>query len=292
MNINMNHLYYFQVLSETLSFTKAAKILNVAQPAVSRSIKSLEQQLDTGLFIRNNKSVILTDAGVKLKHCTSLAFKNIEQGLYSLQKKQELSGVLRIGSLRELGEDKILLIAKDFQKTHPKVKIEMILGGNTELQAKLQRNEIDFIFGISVSNQESIRSFKFLDQKSYLITNKKTLLHKYKNIMEMPFIAYQLADPLLKKYLQTFYPKQAYKSLDIKFSVNSHRSIVDLLKDETDLFAILPEFSPGVQNILKSKELQVVKKHSLRTDLFLSYWAQEFPPKVLEEFKMFALNYI
>ena len=63
MDINVNHLYYFKELASTLSFTQAAANLQIAQPAISRAIKNLEIQLNTELFHRNNKNVILTAQG-------------------------------------------------------------------------------------------------------------------------------------------------------------------------------------------------------------------------------------
>lgn len=61
--MEIRHLRYFCVLAEQLHFTKAALLLNVAQPALSHQIKQLEEELGTQLVERSNRRVRLTEAG-------------------------------------------------------------------------------------------------------------------------------------------------------------------------------------------------------------------------------------
>ena len=61
--MEIRHLRYFCVLAEQLHFTKAALLLNVAQPALSHQIKQLEEELGTRLVERTNRRVRLTAAG-------------------------------------------------------------------------------------------------------------------------------------------------------------------------------------------------------------------------------------
>ena len=61
--MEIRHLRYFCVLAEQLHFTKAALLLNVAQPALSHQIKQLEEELGTQLVERTNRRVRLTAAG-------------------------------------------------------------------------------------------------------------------------------------------------------------------------------------------------------------------------------------
>ncbi|HLP03627.1 MAG TPA: LysR substrate-binding domain-containing protein [Opitutaceae bacterium] len=61
--MELRHLRYFSCVAECLNFTRASEKLRVAQPALSRQIRALEDELGTQLFDRNRQRVILTDAG-------------------------------------------------------------------------------------------------------------------------------------------------------------------------------------------------------------------------------------
>ena len=65
-NFDFNKYRAFYAVAECKSFSKATELLHVSQPAISRSVKELEEQLDTQLFIRGSKSVKLTENGEKL----------------------------------------------------------------------------------------------------------------------------------------------------------------------------------------------------------------------------------
>ncbi|MBP5210936.1 MAG: LysR family transcriptional regulator [Bacteroidales bacterium] len=61
-----NRLKVFCTVADTLSFSKAALILGISQPAVSKNIAALEEELGGALFLRINKTLILTDKGKQL----------------------------------------------------------------------------------------------------------------------------------------------------------------------------------------------------------------------------------
>ena len=63
--MKLNHLRYFTAVAEDLSFTKAARRLKMAQPPLSRQIRSLETEIGVQLFERRSGKVLLTDAGCR-----------------------------------------------------------------------------------------------------------------------------------------------------------------------------------------------------------------------------------
>ena len=61
--MELRHLKYFVAIAETKSLSNAIERLHIAQPALSQSIKNLEEELDTALFIRSRKGMELTGTG-------------------------------------------------------------------------------------------------------------------------------------------------------------------------------------------------------------------------------------
>jgi len=66
LTVNLKQLEYFVAVAELGSFSKAAVILNIAQPALSRQVRLLETDLHVTLLMRNGRGVVLTEAGKRL----------------------------------------------------------------------------------------------------------------------------------------------------------------------------------------------------------------------------------
>lgn len=86
--MDIKQIEYFVIIAELGSFTRAANLLNVAQPALSRQIRQLEVELRQTLLLRNGRGVSLTEAGqVLLEHCRGI--------LYQMERAREDMGRVR-----------------------------------------------------------------------------------------------------------------------------------------------------------------------------------------------------
>ena len=98
--MNSTQIKCFLALSETLNFTKAASRLYLTQPALSRQIVTLEQELNTLLFIRDSKNVSLTPAGALLSSELGDIYASLEALVSRVQTVgQGYSGMLTVGVL-------------------------------------------------------------------------------------------------------------------------------------------------------------------------------------------------
>lgn len=143
---DFNKYRFFYAVAECKSFSKATDYLHVSQPAISHAIKELEFQLNTKLFIRNNKSVALTDDGEKLLYYVKNAFDNLTMGERIIKEKDDdLTGIIRIGIYSHISLFMLPKIMKEFSKKHPNAKFYIYATSNQEMIEKLRNRELDFV---------------------------------------------------------------------------------------------------------------------------------------------------
>ena len=145
-NFDFNKYRAFYAVSETKSFSKAAELLYISQPAISHAIKELEEQLRTKLFIRENKNVRLTENGEKLLGYIEKAFNNIILAERSLSESEgELNGNIRIGIYSHISLFMLPKLMSEFVKKNPKATFDIYSSSTQELKDKLKNRELDII---------------------------------------------------------------------------------------------------------------------------------------------------
>lgn len=145
-NCDYNKYKVFYAVAEYNSFSKAAEILHISQPAISYAIKELESQLSTKLFIRENRKIKLTNDGEKLMYYLTRAFNDINIAERILKEnKKEYMGLVKIGIYEHISLVILPDLLDKFVKKYPNVKFEILTSSSSELKEKLKNRELDFI---------------------------------------------------------------------------------------------------------------------------------------------------
>lgn len=175
-NIDINKYKVFLAVAEYKSFSKAAEYLCISQPAISHAIKDLEEQLETKLFIRNKKTVSLTEEGTKLKVYIRNAFNTISLGEKMLKEKpDDLNGTIRIGIYSHISHFMLPEAIQEFKQSYPKAKFSIYATSNQEMIEKLRNNELDLIilqYPIFV-NEKNIKEEILCKLETCFYTTKK-----------------------------------------------------------------------------------------------------------------------
>ena len=199
-NINLNLYKTFYDVAKSESISEAAKKTFTSQPAISKSIKKLEETLNVKLFYRNLDGIKLTSEGEKLLFYVEEAFNNLLVGERNITENEKLqSGKLTIGVPSQIGTFFVFDSISKFHKIYPNIEITIISSSTKSLLKKLKLHEIDFIIDSSPINdvQEDviIRPLKkvnncFIVSKKYedKINNIKSLkdIENYPLILPVP----------------------------------------------------------------------------------------------------------
>lgn len=146
MDVNFELYKIFYEVSNCGNITKAAQKLNLTQPAISKSIKNLEDQLGGTLFVRSKKGVILTEEGEAFYKNIKYAMEyisNAENEFTNLVNLEQ--GTIKIGISTNLTETFFLPYLKEFHKMYPKVKVKIITDIGSELLNKLRNGLLDVV---------------------------------------------------------------------------------------------------------------------------------------------------
>ena len=203
--MDIRELNYFYQVAKNKNFTLAAKKLHISQPALSKTIKKLERELDTELFTRSYNEIQLTDDGLNLLEKTEeilYLYENIQHSFY--HEKKIFTGKIRVGIPPVIGSSIFVSILTTFRKEFPNIEVEIIENGAKVLEHNLQNGTIDLGVVISpvegnkfdfipiyknqnvivvhqdhpLSSRDEVR-FADLENETFLILDKTFMLHHH-----------------------------------------------------------------------------------------------------------------
>ena len=183
-NINLNLYKVFYEVSKYGSFSKTAEFTYTTQSAISKSIKKLEEELDTELFYRNPNGIELTEKGKELLFYVEKSYGNLLTAERLLLERENLErGKLSIGIPSYIASffffDKIV----DFHNKYPNIEITLINGSTKQLLSELDKHQIDFMIDTApvYSNNNDLDIIKLLTVK-YEFVCKTSDYNKFKSI--------------------------------------------------------------------------------------------------------------
>lgn len=122
--MELRHLRYFKAVAEHLNFSRAAEQLRVAQPALSRQIQAVEDELGARLLERNRVSVRLTDAGRTFYGRTCKILAQVDMAVSAVREVAEgTGGELIISNDWHFGGDLIAGTLAEFRTRHPRIEV-------------------------------------------------------------------------------------------------------------------------------------------------------------------------
>jgi DNA-binding transcriptional LysR family regulator len=176
-------LKVFCAVAETGSFSKASKMVNLTQPAVSLQIQALEESYETALFERSGKNITLTPAGKLLyqyaKDILNL-YTTVEKEINSLTGLSK--GSLQIGASSTIGNYLLPTVIIAFKKKYPKIDVNLFVSNTKGIIELLNAGKIDIGLVEGDVPKQSLDVEKLLEDELVLIMPPDHLWVKRKNI--------------------------------------------------------------------------------------------------------------
>ena len=174
INLDLYKIFYYVAINKNI--TKAASILLISQPAITQSIKKLEEEIGYKLFYRTSKGVELTSYGEELLANIKTPIEKLTSSKKTLETLDNKPiETIRIGGGTILLKHNFIEGFKKFNKKYPNIKIEITRGITTELLEKLNNNMLDLVLhNMPVEINENTISYEIETIQDIFVANPKT----------------------------------------------------------------------------------------------------------------------
>lgn len=193
MNVDLELYKVFYVVAKNKHMTRASEELHISQPAISQSIKKLEDQLGGTLFLRSNKGMELTEEGKMFYEYVKGALELIGNAENEFTSFKDLSkGEIKVGCSTTLTKLILMDALENFHKDYPNININIVNGLTSNLINDLKLGKLDFVIfnesNVKEKNLylEKIKELKqgFVYNPDYYTDNVKT----FSDLNKLPLI--------------------------------------------------------------------------------------------------------
>ena len=232
--MNFKQLEYFVHVAELGSFSKAALVLDIAQPALSRQVRALEIDLRETLLLRNGRGVVLTDAGQRLyEHSV-----NILQALAHAQDDMGANrdapvGRITIGLPPSVGRQLTLPLIDGFQRRLPTARLAIVEGLSSHISEWISTGRVDLGLLYNPEAQPALEITPVIEESLCLVSPSSsdpaaaTTVLPLRELTAWPLIVPERGHAI-RKLIETQAVLAGIK-LNIAWEVSSIAAIIDLV---------------------------------------------------------------
>ena len=281
MNINFELYKIFYVVATNKSITKGAGVLMITQPAVTQTIQNLESTLNTTLFIRTKKGVILTNEGEELYKYIKEGINYFINGTNKLNELKKLdSGVIRIGASTSLTENYLMKYIAKYHRLHPNIEIKIINNLTDNLLKDLRNGSIDIVIGSKFNENKDLKFSRLFDTEYIFVSNRKEDFSN-KDILKEKLILQTYPSVLRSTFDE--YLKRNNLYANVTMEVVSHKLVVESVLAGLGIGLVVKEYVKKELNNNKLYEIKTNVKlekrevgYILKDNFILTYAVKEF----------------
>lgn len=168
MTLDLRHVRAFILLAEELHFNRAAERMHISQPALSRTIRELEETVGTKLLNRTTRTAELTEPGRAFLLEAQLGIGHLEHAVkLARYTAQGIYGELRIAYMDFAINGRLPELLRAFRESHPSIRLDLSFMPTTMQRTALMEHRIDIGFLIGSFENDRIHNYTF-DYDSYV----------------------------------------------------------------------------------------------------------------------------
>ena len=240
--MELRQLKYFRVIAEVKSFNRASAVLFVSQPALSRQIKLLEDELETKLFFRDGRGAQLTPAGVEFYTHVRGIEKRLNEAREATEKYSGKSSEIAIGVPPSLGTRFMTNITLAIKNLFPQISLILIEDFSHQLIDWVHSGRLDIAIVYGKPKSSAARCVPFASTNLYLLKSASSSDETTEKISFADLVNYKLLSPAVPSTTRSKLEDIA-ESLDAKLEfelqIDSQSTLIRLVSDG-DYHCVLP----------------------------------------------------
>ena len=244
--LRFKHLRLLLLISHTKNLHRAAEIMNITQPAVSKMLQDVEKILDVQIFERKARSIVPTELGKYVIDYASQSITNLDRFENALGNlKQGGYGVLSIGSIMAISTSLLPQAIAELKKRRPLIAIKVSTLTSDQLLAELEKNELDIVIGRLTNNQQKdLFEVEPLDNEELWAfanpTHPLTKIHKITldKLHNQGWVLQQKTSPM-RQVIDTMFQKNGFLPLQNFVETTSIFATLQIIR-HSNMIAILP----------------------------------------------------
>ena len=293
-NINLNLYKVFYDVAKYGSFSKAAEFTYTTQSAISKSIKKLEDDLETQLFYRKPHGVELTEKGKQLLFYIEKSYGNLLIAeRIMLEEKNLERGKLTIGLPTYISSFFFIDKIAAFHNKYPNIEISLINGSHTYLLELLDKHQIDFMVYSAINISDNDLDVLELYTVHYSFVCRKEDYNKYKNIktikdLENVELVLPIPTTNNRKYIDEIFIKHNVIPKKI-MNIHTSEGILTAVKKGLGIGYVIEDIYKDNDNYKKLNIKEKLREETINI-IYNKIFLTEAPKRFIKEFINVEIN--
>ncbi len=254
MNIDLELYNIFYITANCKSITDAAKKLHISQPALTRTIQKLEEQLNGRLFYRSKKGIALTEEGKLLYNYIRPAIEQVSNAEKQFSTLSKINmGNIKIGTSNTILKFFLIKHLKKFSQQLPQINLSIEVSYSQNLINMVKNGSLDIAFIYAKNEDKILSDLKIYNLKTlnYCFAGNKNYQHYADKIIDLSELKNE--NLIINTINPTFDNYQLNnEEYNIHINLASHSLIYEFIMEGFGIGLTIEEF---IQNEIKNKKL-------------------------------------